>query len=103
MGQQSFIRTALSGMTLGALYFMVAAGLTIIFGLMDVLNFAHGAMFMIGAYMGWQFYTNPTFLFGILPLVLAFADRHYHHRPMVAHCDEVEDLRTPGRNACAPS
>ena len=40
------MRTALSGLTLGALYFMVAAGLTIIFGLMDVLNFAHGAMFM---------------------------------------------------------
>lgn len=72
MGQESFIRTTLSGLTLGALYFMVAAGLTIIFGLMDVLNFAHGALFMTGAYMGWQFYTNPTFLFGILPLVLAF-------------------------------
>ncbi|MGB9593064.1 MAG: ABC transporter permease subunit, partial [Anaerolineae bacterium] len=72
MGQQSFVRTALSGLTLGALYFMVAAGLTIIFGLMDVLNFAHGAMFMIGAYVGWQFYTNPTFLFGLAPLVLAF-------------------------------
>ena len=71
MGQQSFVRTALSGLTLGALYFMVAAGLTIIFGLMDVLNFAHGAMFMIGAYAGWQFYTNPTFLFGLAPLVLA--------------------------------
>lgn len=73
MGEESFVRTALSGLTLGALYFMVAAGLTIIFGLMDVLNFAHGAMFMTGAYMGWQFYTNPTFLFGLLPLVLAFA------------------------------
>lgn len=72
MGQQSFVRTALSGLTLGALYFMVAAGLTIIFGLMDVLNFAHGAMFMIGAYAGWQFYTNPTFLTGLAPLVLAF-------------------------------
>jgi branched-chain amino acid transport system permease protein len=71
MGQQSFVRTTLSGLTLGALYFMVAAGLTLIFGLMDVLNFAHGAMFMIGAYAGWQFYTNPTFLFGIAPLVLA--------------------------------
>ncbi|MDH7489608.1 MAG: hypothetical protein QHH80_08870, partial [Anaerolineae bacterium] len=71
MGQQSFVRTALSGLTLGALYFMVAAGLTLIFGLMDVLNFAHGAMFMIGAYAGWQFYTNPTFLFGLAPLVLA--------------------------------
>ena len=72
MGQESFVRTALSGLTLGALYFMVASGLTIIFGLMDVLNFAHGAMFMTGAYIGWQFYTNPTFLFGLFPLILAF-------------------------------
>ena len=72
MGQESFVRTALSGLTLGALYFMVAAGLTIIFGLMDVLNFAHGAMFMTGAYLGWQFYANPTFLFGLFPLILAF-------------------------------
>lgn len=72
MGTESFVRTALSGLTLGALYFMVAAGLTIIFGLMDVLNFAHGAMFMTGAYIGWQFYANPTFLFGLLPLILAF-------------------------------
>ncbi|MBU0705359.1 MAG: hypothetical protein KKC18_16035 [Chloroflexi bacterium] len=61
----------LSGLTLGALYFMVAAGLTLIFGLMDVLNFAHGAMFMVGAYAGWQFYTNPTFLFGLTPLAFA--------------------------------
>ncbi len=71
MGQQPFVRTALSGLTIGALYFMVAAGLTLIFGLMDVLNFAHGAMFMLGAYLGWQFYTNPSFLFGLAPLVLA--------------------------------
>lgn len=71
MGQQSFVRTALSGLTLGALYFMVAAGLTLIFGLMDVLNFAHGTMFMVGAYAGWQFFTNPTFLFGLMPLVAA--------------------------------
>jgi branched-chain amino acid transport system permease protein len=73
MGQQAFVRTTLSGLTIGSLYFMVAAGLTLIFGLMDVLNFAQGAMFMIGAYMGWQFYTNPTFLFGLAPLVFALA------------------------------
>lgn len=72
-GQQAFIRTTLSGLTLGSLFFLVAAGLTLIFGLMDVLNFAHGSMFMLGAYAGWQFYTNPTFIFGVLPLVLAFA------------------------------
>lgn len=71
MGQTAFVRTTLSGLTLGALFFMVAAGLTLIFGLMDVLNFAHGAMFMLGAYLGWQFFTNPTFLFGLAPLILA--------------------------------
>lgn len=71
MGQVPFVRTTLSGLTIGMLYFMVAAGLTLIFGLMDVLNFAHGTMFMVGAYLGWQFYTNPTFLFGLLPLVFA--------------------------------
>lgn len=72
MGQTSFVRTSLSGLTLGALYFMVAAGLTLVFGLMDVLNFAHGTTFMVGAYMGWQFFTNPSFLFGVAPLVIAF-------------------------------
>ncbi len=38
---------------------------------MDVLNFSQGSLFMVGAYMGWQFYTNPTFLFGLAPLVFA--------------------------------
>jgi branched-chain amino acid transport system permease protein len=71
LGEETFVRTTLSGLTLGALFFMVASGLTLIFGLMDVLNFAHGTMFMIGAYMGWQFYVNPTFIFGVLPLIVA--------------------------------
>ncbi|MBN1935323.1 MAG: branched-chain amino acid ABC transporter permease [Anaerolineae bacterium] len=71
MGQKPLVRTVLSGLTLSALFFMVAAGLTLVFGLMDVLNFSQGSMFMIGAYAGWQFYTNPTFLFGLAPLVLA--------------------------------
>ncbi len=71
MGTQPFVRTTLSGLTLSALYFMVAAGLTLVFGLMDVLNFSQGSMLMIGAYAGWQFYTNPTFLFGLAPLVIA--------------------------------
>ncbi len=73
IGPQAFLRTTLSGLTLGSLFFMVAAGLSLIFGLMDVLNFAHGSMFMLGAYMGWQLYTNPTFIFGLLPLMVALA------------------------------
>ncbi|SFE41219.1 amino acid/amide ABC transporter membrane protein 1, HAAT family [Actinacidiphila alni] len=42
-----------TGLGLGALYFLVASGLSLIFGLMDVLNFAHGALLSIGAYATW--------------------------------------------------
>ncbi|MER6719991.1 MULTISPECIES: branched-chain amino acid ABC transporter permease [Streptomyces] len=43
----------LTGLGLGALYFLVASGLSLIFGLMDVLNFAHGALLSVGAYATW--------------------------------------------------
>jgi branched-chain amino acid transport system permease protein len=51
----------LPGLALGMLYFLIAAGLSLIFGLMDVLNFAHGSLFMLGAYIAWTIvtYTNP--------------------------------------------
>src|SRR4051794_12625110 len=41
--------TVLSGLLQGMLLFLVASGLSIVFGLMDVLNFAQGAYFMVGA------------------------------------------------------
>src|SRR5512138_1401642 len=63
----------LSGLTLGSLYFLVASGLSLIFGLMDVLNFAHGSFFMLGAYLGWTFYTNPRLILNTAPLLLALA------------------------------
>lgn len=52
------LRILASGLYQGMLYFMVAAGLSIIFGLMDVLNFAQGALFMLGAYVGFDVLTN---------------------------------------------
>jgi branched-chain amino acid transport system permease protein len=48
-----FVLLTLTGLGLGALYFLVASGLSLIFGLMDVLNFAHGALLAIGAYTAW--------------------------------------------------
>lgn len=52
------LRILASGLYQGMLYFMVAAGLSIIFGLMDVLNFAQGGLFMLGAYVGFDVLTN---------------------------------------------
>ena len=43
-----------TGLGLGALYFLVAAGLSLIYGLMGVLNFAHGAFLTFGAFAGWE-------------------------------------------------
>ena len=43
----------ITGLGLGALYFLIAAGLSLIWGLMRVLNFAHGAFFTVAAYGGW--------------------------------------------------
>ncbi|GIG55960.1 branched-chain amino acid ABC transporter permease [Longispora fulva] len=50
---RDLILIALTGLGLGALYYLVAAGLSLIFGLMDVLNFAHGAFLAAGAYGTW--------------------------------------------------
>jgi len=63
----------LSGVTLAALYFLLASGLSLVFGLMDVLNFAQGAIFVTGAYMGLSTFLNPRLLFNTLPFFLAIA------------------------------
>ena len=49
----TLILLTLTGLALAAMYFLLAAGLSLIFGLMDVLNFAHGAFFTWGAYAAW--------------------------------------------------
>jgi branched-chain amino acid transport system permease protein len=50
---QMFLLQLLNGLQLSMLIFLLAAGLTLIFGLMDILNLAHGAFFTMGAYAGW--------------------------------------------------
>ncbi|MEM4780410.1 MAG: branched-chain amino acid ABC transporter permease [Halalkalicoccus sp.] len=49
---ESLLRATLLGLQLGMTLALVAAGLTLIFGMMDVINFAHGALYMLGAYFG---------------------------------------------------
>ena len=48
-----FLKTTLNGLTLASLYFIVASGFTLVFGLMRNVNLAHGSLFLIGAYVGW--------------------------------------------------
>ena len=45
-----FVLQLLNGVQLGVLLFLIAAGLTLVFGIMDVINLAHGVLYMVGAY-----------------------------------------------------
>lgn len=47
----SFVAALLNSLDIGMLLFVIASGLTIIFGVLGVLNFAHGALYMLGAYL----------------------------------------------------
>lgn len=49
----TFVLLTITGLGLGAMYFLVASGLSLIYGLMGVLNFAHGAFITVGAYAAW--------------------------------------------------
>lgn len=49
-----FLNAIFSGVTLGALYFLVASGFTLIFGLMRNVNLAHGSLYLLGGYLGFE-------------------------------------------------
>jgi branched-chain amino acid transport system permease protein len=61
---------ALNGVQLGVMLFLIAAGLTLVFGVMDLINLAHGSLYMVGAYLtatfaGWL----DSFVLGLLVAV----------------------------------
>lgn len=49
-----FLLTFMNGLTLAALYFLVASGFTLVFGLMRNVNLAHGSLYLLGAYIGYS-------------------------------------------------
>src|ERR1700756_4049103 len=69
-----FIEQCLNGIQLGMLLFMLAAGLTLIFGIMDLVNLAHGSLYMLGAYFAATFaaYTDSFVLGAALALAATF-------------------------------
>ncbi|MEY2783040.1 MAG: High-affinity branched-chain amino acid transport system permease protein LivH, partial [Pseudomonadota bacterium] len=87
----------LNSVQYGLLLFMLAAGLTLIFGIMGVVNLAHGSFYMLGAYLAWSLSgmlgsftlaivvgTALSVVFGLLLEKVLF--RHFYHRD---HLDQV--------------
>ncbi|WP_404431992.1 branched-chain amino acid ABC transporter permease [Sutcliffiella horikoshii] len=64
------VNLTVNGLATGMLIFLLAAGLTLIFGLMDVLNFAHGGLFAWGAFSGvWVYSATGSFMIGIIAAI----------------------------------
>ena len=61
----------LNGLQLGVLLFLIAAGLTLVFGVMDFINLAHGVQYMLGAYLAVAFYALTGSFLAALVLALA--------------------------------
>ena len=55
---RQFMTVTLNGLTLAALYFVVASGFTLIFGLMRVVNMAHGSLYLLGGYIALEVQTR---------------------------------------------
>jgi branched-chain amino acid transport system permease protein len=69
-----FIEQCLNGVQLGMLLFLLAAGLTLIFGIMDLVNLAHGSLYMLGAYFAATFAAfTDSFVLGALLALIATA------------------------------
>jgi branched-chain amino acid transport system permease protein len=73
MNTTLFLIQCLNGLQLGVLLFLVAAGLTLVFGVMDFINLAHGVQYMLGAYFAVTFTALTGNLLLALPLALAAA------------------------------
>jgi branched-chain amino acid transport system permease protein len=92
-----FIEQCLNGIQLGMLLFLLAAGLTLIFGIMDLVNLAHGSLYMIGAYFAATFAAvTGSFIAGavlalIATLVVGMAVEVIAIRPLYGrdHLDHV--------------
>lgn len=59
---QQFVQQLINGISLGSIYALVALGYTMIYGIIKLINFAHGDIYMLGAYFGF-IATNNVWLF----------------------------------------
>jgi branched-chain amino acid transport system permease protein len=94
--------TLIIGLSISMLLFLLAAGLTLIFGMLGVINFAHGALYMLGAYLAFQAHATfgsfwPALI--LSPLCLAAAGLAIERlalRPLYPRAHEFQLLATFG-------
>jgi branched-chain amino acid transport system permease protein len=93
---QYFLSLATTGLVMGVIYALMALGLTLIFSILNVINFAHGEFYMLGGYMSYFILTtlvglNPfvaVFVSGLIIALIGLAFELLFLRPM--HLDRIE-------------
>ena len=83
-----FFQSLMNGLMLAGLYSLIAAGVTLIFGVLHIINFAQGAFLMLGAYMlyyvltlfGFDFYTSFVLAVLIVGGLAILTERYLYHR-----------------------
>ncbi len=92
--KKTFVNTLLNGVTLAGLYFLVASGFTLVFGLMRVVNLAHGSMYLLGAYIGYEVAeATGNWFFGLAAAFLAIATTGVLLQLLIFRRMEGDDLR----------
>src|SRR5579859_4740782 len=69
----TFLIQLLNAVQYGLLLFLVAGGLTLIFGIMGIINLAHGSFYMVGAYLAWSLSMHLGSLWLAIPAGLALS------------------------------
>src|SRR5271170_6576268 len=73
MNWSQFFQLTVDGLTLGCIYALIALGYTMVYGILKLLNFAHGDVYMIGAFLGYfvvQWFGGPLALSIPVPLLI---------------------------------
>ena len=68
----NFLQQLINGLTLGSLYGLIAIGYTMVFGIIGMINFAHGDLFMLSAFIALLIFLVLTKILGVTSLALAF-------------------------------
>ncbi len=69
---ENFLQQLINGLTLGSIYGLIAIGYTMVFGIIGMVNFAHGDVFMVSAFIALLIYLAVTQVLGVASLLLAF-------------------------------
>jgi branched-chain amino acid transport system permease protein len=92
--KKTFVNAVFNGVTLAGLYFLVASGFTLVFGLMRNVNLAHGSLYLLGAYIGFSFAAwTGYWLIGVAAGMLSMAAAGVLLQVFVFRRLEGDDLR----------